>query len=69
MMNVNLCILFFSDAVISVEFILPNNEYISQVHIGNFVVKSSIMPAHGNIYLRFGYSGSKNEVEEVIEII
>jgi sugar phosphate isomerase/epimerase len=49
--------------------ILPVKDYLVHAHIGNCVVKSSDLPAYGDMHPRFGFPGGENDVDEVAEFL
>ena len=48
------------------QAILPIKEYIVHAHMGNCVVKDSILPAYGDVHPRFGFPGGENDVDELV---
>ena len=51
------------------ESLLPVKDYIIHAHIGNCVVKSSDMPAYGDVHPRFGFPNGENDVDEVVHYL
>lgn len=51
------------------EAILPIKKYIKHVHIGNTVIKDSILEAYGDQHPRFGFPNSENGVNELIDFL
>lgn len=51
------------------QAILPIKDYIVHAHIGNCVVKDPNLPAYGDAHPRFGFPGSENDVNELVEFL
>ncbi len=51
------------------EAILPVKDYLVHAHLGNCVVKDPSMPGYGDLHPRFGFPGSENGVEEMVEFL
>ncbi len=51
------------------ESIVPNKDYITHAHMGNCLLNSKTDPAYGDLHPRFGYPGSENDVEELVEYL
>ena len=49
------------------ESLLPIKDYIIHAHMGNCVVKDPDLPAYGDAHPRFGFPGSENDVDELVE--
>ncbi len=44
-------------------------DYLNHAHIGNCYVKDPSDPAYGDVHPRFGYPGSENDVDELVEYL
>ncbi|MGG1658497.1 sugar phosphate isomerase/epimerase family protein [Brevibacillus sp. NRS-1366] len=44
-------------------------DYINHAHIGNCYIKDPANPAYGDVHPRFGYPGSENDVDELVEYL
>lgn len=44
-------------------------DYINHAHIGNCYIKDPADPAYGDVHPRFGYPGSENDVDELVEYL
>lgn len=53
----------------SVESLLPIKEYIVHAHMGNCVCKDPSLPCYGDAHPRFGFPGSENDVDELVEYL
>lgn len=51
------------------EALLPVQPYLSHVHIGNCYMKHLEDPAWGDIHTRFGYPGSENGEEQIVDFL
>lgn len=51
------------------EAILPIKEYLVHAHLGNCVVKKPEMPGYGDLHPRFGFPGSENGMDEMVEYL
>lgn len=51
------------------EAILPIKDYLVHAHMGNAVVKDPEFEAYGDAHPRFGFHGSENDVEELMEFL
>ncbi len=47
------------------ESLLPIKDYIMHAHIGNCVIKDSVLDGYGDQHPRFGFPNSENDVDEV----
>jgi len=47
------------------EAMLPVQEYIRHIHIGNCVVADPSLPGYGDAHPRFGFPDSENDIEEL----
>jgi sugar phosphate isomerase/epimerase len=52
-----------------VESLVPIKEYIVHAHMGNCFMKEKTDPAYGDAHPRFGYPGSENDVDELVEYL
>jgi len=44
-------------------------DYLNHAHIGNCYIKDPADPAYGDVHPRFGYPGSENDVDELVEYL
>lgn len=51
------------------EAIYPIKDYLVHAHMGNCVVKSKDLPAYGDQHPRFGFPGSENDVDQLVEYL
>lgn len=51
------------------ESLIPVKDYIIHAHMGNCVVKDLSNPVYGDAHPRFGYPGSENDVDELVEYL
>lgn len=50
------------------ESLIPIKDYIIHAHMGNAVTKEGL-PAYGDAHPRFGFPGSSNDVDELVEYL
>ncbi len=53
----------------SFESLIPIKDYIIHAHMGNCMMKDKSDPAYGDAHPRFGYPGSENDVDELVEYL
>ena len=51
------------------QSLIPVKDYIIHAHMGNCVVKDASLPAYGDAHPRFGFPGSENDVDELVEYL
>lgn len=51
------------------EALLTARDYLNHAHIGNCYIKNPADPAYGDMHPRFGYPGSENDVDELVEYL
>lgn len=51
------------------QAIMPVKDLIIHAHMGNCVIKDSSLPAYGDNHPRFGFPGSENDVDELVEYL
>ncbi len=51
------------------ESLIPVKDYIIHAHMGNCLMKDTSDPAYGDAHPRFGYPGSENDVEELVDYL
>jgi sugar phosphate isomerase/epimerase len=51
------------------ESLVPVKDYIVHAHMGNAVVKDPSLPGYGDAHPRFGFPGSENDVDELVEYL
>ncbi len=51
------------------ESLIPVKDYIIHAHMGNCYMRDKNDPAYGDAHPRFGYPGSENDVEELVEYL
>jgi sugar phosphate isomerase/epimerase len=51
------------------DAIYPIKDYLVHAHMGNCVVKSKDLPAYGDQHPRFGFPGSENDVDQLVEYL
>jgi len=51
------------------ESTIPVKDYIIHAHMGNCMIKDKNDPAYGDAHPRFGYPGSENDVDELVEYL
>ncbi len=51
------------------ESLIPIKDYIIHAHMGNCMMKDASDPAYGDAHPRFGYPGSENDVDELVEYL
>ncbi len=51
------------------ESLVPIKDYIVHAHMGNAVVKDKALTAYGDQHPRFGFPGSENDVDQLVEYL
>lgn len=51
------------------EALQPVKEYIRHIHIGNCYMENQSDPAYGDMHPRFGYPGSVNDVDQIVDFL
>jgi len=51
------------------QALVPIKDYLVHVHIGNCVLEDESLPGYGDKHPRFGFPGSENDVDEVVEFL
>jgi len=51
------------------QSLIPVKDYIIHAHMGNCLMNDKQDPAYGDEHPRFGYPGSENDVEELVEYL
>ncbi|HEY0828550.1 MAG TPA: sugar phosphate isomerase/epimerase family protein [Bacilli bacterium] len=51
------------------QALLPVQSYLKHVHLGNCYIGDRDNPAWGDVHPRFGYPGSENDVEQIVDFL
>lgn len=51
------------------ESLIPVKDYIIHAHMGNALVKDKLSPVYGDEHPRFGFPGSDNDVDQLVEYL